>query len=196
MAKKTAKKMEDTEEMQPVPSSGGTEIYSFDAMSDEDLFAGLDVQGSDISGFWDPEVGHGIRGKLLERRTMLSQGQDRGFYVVELETPARIYSEDDPDAMAMAGDRIAIWENYRLMELSQIAGLRPVIALRYRGATETKRGNTVKVIDVGMSREASMRLAELKEQARAQELPAAQSIVADPAALLAKALQSLQQPAS
>lgn len=148
------------------------ELFDFGAISDEELFAGLDEQAGDFDGFWHPEVGHGIRGRLLERRDMPYRGDMRGFYLVELETPARVYNTEDPNGggkMVTAGKTVAVWEHYRLQELSQISALRPLCAIRYEGTEQTKSGNTVHKMKVGLSRDASVKLQELKEAKRAEE---------------------------
>jgi hypothetical protein len=167
-AKKTVNKpVEDL----PYSSEMGdqnAEIFNFAADKDFINSEGFVEVGGDIAGFWAPEEGEGLAGRLVDMRTMnATKGGERSFFVIELERPCRIYDEENPNKAALAGARVAVWESFRTADLARIYGDMPRIKMLYEGKKDTSNGFEVKLMRLAFEPEMAQIYLRRLQEARA-----------------------------
>jgi hypothetical protein len=166
-AKKTVNK--PVEDLPYLSEMGDQNAEIFDFAIDKDFITseGFVEIGGDIAGFWAPEEGEGIAGRIVDMRSIhVKKGGDRSFFVIELERPCRIYDEENPNKAALAGARVAVWESFRTADLAKIYGDMPRIKMVYDGKKDTSGGFEVKLLRIAFEPEMAQLYMRRLQEAR------------------------------
>ena len=169
MAKKTTQSANKPVEDLPYSQMGDQNAEIFDFAVDKDFITsdGFIEVGGDIAGFWAPEEGEGLAGRIVDMRSMNSKkGGERSFFVVELERPCRVYDEENPNKAALAGARVAVWESFRTADLAKIYMDMPRIRMVYEGKKDTSNGYEVKLIRMAFEPEMAQVYMQRLQEAR------------------------------